>query len=121
MISDIHLTGTTHCPERVFTTHNSTPHERKISTQNMTAKGTCNMIDNILVDIETLRYTTLHMLCWLFYKISKSLPFRSLTEIYHYFRCIHSLSQFPLMCMAKTSKLENGSKEVLRTFYTKIR
>ena len=56
MISDIHLTGTTHCPGRVFTTHNSTPHERKISTQNMTAKGTRNMIDNILVDIETLRY-----------------------------------------------------------------
>ena len=57
MISGIHLTGTTHCPERAFTTHNSTPHERKISTQNMTAKGTRNMIDNILVDIETLRYT----------------------------------------------------------------
>ena len=57
MISDVHLTGTTHCPERVFTTHNSTPHERKLSTQNMTAKGTRNMIDNILVDIETLRYT----------------------------------------------------------------
>ena len=56
MISDVHLTGTTHCPERVFTTHNSTPHERKISTQNLTAKGTRNMIDNILGDIETLRY-----------------------------------------------------------------
>ena len=34
------LTGTAHCPERVFTTHNRTPHERKIGTRYMTAKGT---------------------------------------------------------------------------------
>ena len=59
MTSDIHLTGTTHCPERVFTTHNSTPHERKFGKQNMTAKGTRNTTDNILVDIETLRYSSL--------------------------------------------------------------
>jgi len=38
MICDTHFTDS---PERVFTTHNSTPHERKIDT-NMTAKGTRN-------------------------------------------------------------------------------
>jgi len=47
MTCDIHLTDTTHCPERVFTTHNSTPHERKIDTENMTAKGTRNSKLNI--------------------------------------------------------------------------
>jgi len=47
MICDIHLTDTTHCPERVFTTHNSTPHERKIGTENTTAKGTRNSTLNI--------------------------------------------------------------------------
>ena len=30
-----------------------------IGTQNMTAKGTCNMTDNILVHIQTLCYTIL--------------------------------------------------------------
>jgi len=47
MACDIHLIDTTHCPERVFTTHNSTPHERKIDTENMTAKGTRNSKLNI--------------------------------------------------------------------------
>ena len=45
MTSDIHLTGTTHCRKGCLL-HNSTPHERKISTQNMTAKGTSNTTDN---------------------------------------------------------------------------
>ena len=47
MTCDIHLTDTAHCPERVFTTHNSTPHERKIGTENMTTKGTRNSTLNI--------------------------------------------------------------------------
>ena len=34
------LTGAAHYPERVFTMDNRTPHERKIGTHNMTAKGT---------------------------------------------------------------------------------
>jgi len=38
MTCDIHFTNTTHSPERVFTTHNSTPHEREIGIENMTAK-----------------------------------------------------------------------------------
>ena len=56
MTCDIHLTDKTHCPERVFTTHNSTPHERKICTENMTAKITRNSTQNILVKIQPLRY-----------------------------------------------------------------
>ena len=56
MTCDIHLTDTTHCPERVLTTHNSTPHERKIDTENMTAKGTRNSTLNILVNIQPPRY-----------------------------------------------------------------
>ena len=44
MTSDIHLTDTTHCPERVFTTHNKMQQERKIGTQNMTAKGKRNIV-----------------------------------------------------------------------------
>ena len=56
MTCDIHLTDTTHCPERVFTTHNSTPHERKVDTEDMTAKGTRNSTLNILVTIQPLRY-----------------------------------------------------------------
>ena len=51
MTCDIHLTDTTHCTERVFTTHNSTPHERKIDTENMRATGTHNLTLNILVTI----------------------------------------------------------------------
>ena len=58
MNCDIHLTDTTHCPERVFTTHNSTPHERKIDTENMTAKGTHNSTLNMLVNIQPLRFTS---------------------------------------------------------------
>ena len=49
------MTDTTHCPERVFSTHNSTPHERKIDTENLTAKGTRNSTINILVNIQPLR------------------------------------------------------------------
>ena len=56
MTCDIHLTDPTHFPERVLTTHNSTPHERKIGTDNMTAKGTRNSTLNILVNIKPLRY-----------------------------------------------------------------
>ena len=56
MTCDIHLTDTTHCPERVFNTHNSTPHERKIGTENMTAEGTRNSTLNILFNIQPLRY-----------------------------------------------------------------
>ena len=56
MTGDIHLTGTTHCWKGCLL-HNSTPHERKICTQNMTAKGARNTTDNILVHIQTLRYT----------------------------------------------------------------
>ena len=58
MTCDIHLTDTTHCRERVFTTHNSTPHERKIGTENMPAKGTRNSTLNIIVNIQPLRYKT---------------------------------------------------------------
>ena len=57
MTCDIHLTDTTHCPERLFATHNSTPYERKIDTESMTAKGTRNSTLNILVNIQLLRYT----------------------------------------------------------------
>jgi len=57
MTCDIHLTDTTHCPERVFTTHN-TPHERKIDTENMTAKGTRTSTLNILDNIRPLRYSS---------------------------------------------------------------
>ena len=46
----------THCRKGCLL-HNSTPHERKIGTQNMTAKGTRNATDNILVPIQTLRYS----------------------------------------------------------------
>ena len=56
MTSDIHLTGTTHCRKGCLL-HNNTLHERKIGKQNMTAKGTRNTTDNILVHIQTLRYT----------------------------------------------------------------
>ena len=56
MTCDIHLTDTTHCPERVFTTHNNTPHERKIDTENMTAEGARNSTLNILLNIQPLRY-----------------------------------------------------------------
>ena len=56
MTCDIHLTDTTHCPERVFTAHNSTPHERKVDTENMTAKGTRTSTLNILGNIRPLRY-----------------------------------------------------------------
>ena len=55
MTCDIHFTDTTHCPERVFTIPNSTPHERKIGTENMTAKGTRNSTLNILVNMQPLR------------------------------------------------------------------
>ena len=65
MTSDIHLTGTTHCPERVFTTHNSTPHERKIGTQNMTAKGIRNATQNILINIGPFRYSCASYHSWL--------------------------------------------------------
>ena len=58
MNCDIHLTDTTHCPERMFTTHNSIPHERKIGTENMTAKGTRNSTLNMLVNIQPLRFTS---------------------------------------------------------------
>ena len=44
MTSGIHLKDTTHCPKRLFTTHNYTLHERKIDKENMTAKGTRNTI-----------------------------------------------------------------------------
>ena len=54
MTCDINLTDTTHCPERVFITHNSTPHERKIGTENMTAKGTRNSTLNTLDSIQPL-------------------------------------------------------------------
>ena len=57
MIYDIHFTDTTHCPERVFATHNSTPIERKIGTENMTAKGTRNSTLNLLVNTQPLRCT----------------------------------------------------------------
>ena len=57
MTCDIHLTDTTHCPERVVTTHNSTPHDRKVDTENMTAKGTRTSTLNILDNIRPLRYT----------------------------------------------------------------
>ena len=56
MTYDIHLTDTTHCPERVLTTHNTTPHERKICTDNMTTKGTRNSTQNVLDNIKPLRY-----------------------------------------------------------------
>ena len=56
MTCDIHLTDTKRCSERVFTTHNSTLHERKIDTENMTAKGTRNLTLNMLVNIQPLRY-----------------------------------------------------------------
>ena len=56
MTCDIHLTDTTYCPERVLNTHNSTPHERKIETENMTAKGTRTSTLNILDNIQPLRY-----------------------------------------------------------------
>ena len=56
MTCDIHLTDTTHCPERVFTTHNSTPHKRKIDIDNVTAKGTRTSTLNILENIRPLRY-----------------------------------------------------------------
>jgi len=71
MTCDIHFTDTTHCPERVFTTHNSTPHGRKIGKENMTAKGTRNSELNILVNIQILRYTSdelnisIHLNCFL--------------------------------------------------------
>ena len=51
--------NTTHCPEKLFTTHNSTAHERKIGTENMIAKGTRNSTQNILVNMQPLRYTFL--------------------------------------------------------------
>ena len=53
MTSDKHLTDTTHCRKGCLL-HNSTPHERTIGTQNMTAKGIRNTTDNILVHIQTL-------------------------------------------------------------------
>ena len=59
MICDIHLTDTTHCPERVFTTRNSIPHERKIGTESMAAKGTHKSTQNILDNIQPLRYKCL--------------------------------------------------------------
>ena len=59
MTSDMHLTDTSHCLERVFTTPNSTPNERKISTENMTAKGTRNSTLNMLVNIQPICYTCL--------------------------------------------------------------
>ena len=62
MTSDIHLTDTTHCPEMVFTTHNSTPHERKIGKENMTPKGTRNTTQNILSNIQPLQYKSMHCL-----------------------------------------------------------
>ena len=94
MISDVHLTGTTHCPERVFTTHNSTPHERKISTQNMTVKGTRNMTDNILVDIETLRYSIEAS------KIKDSLirPIFNIDQIYQFERSVLMFKIINKMC-----------------------
>ena len=63
MTCDIHLTDTTHCPERVFTTHNSTPHERKIGPENMKPKGTRNSTLNILVNIQPLRYIVFASIC----------------------------------------------------------
>ena len=62
MTCDIHLTHTTHCPEWVFTIYNSTPHERKIGKENITAKGTRNSTLNILVNIEPLRYISVEIL-----------------------------------------------------------
>ena len=56
MASDIHLTDVTHCPERVFTTHNNSSNERRIGAENMTAKGTCNTTQNMLINIQPLRY-----------------------------------------------------------------
>ena len=56
MTCDILLTDTTHCPERVFTTDNSTPHKRKMGTDNVTAKGTRNSTLHILANIQPLRY-----------------------------------------------------------------
>ena len=60
MTCDIYLTDKTHCPEKVFTTNNSTPHKRKIGTENMTVKGTRNSIQNILDNIQLLRYICNH-------------------------------------------------------------
>ena len=58
MRSDIHLTGATHCMERVFATHNINPHYRKSGSQNMTAKGKRNTIERILTS--SYKTTTLH-------------------------------------------------------------
>ena len=52
---EIHLTDTTHCRKGCLL-HSTIPHERKIGTQDMTAKGTRNTTENILVHIQTLRY-----------------------------------------------------------------
>ena len=46
MTSDIHLTDTKHCRKGCLL-HNSTPRERNIGTQNMTAKGTCNQVRSL--------------------------------------------------------------------------
>ena len=56
MTSDIQLNGASNCRKGCLL-HNRTPHERKIGTQNITAKGTRNTTDNTLVHIEVLRYT----------------------------------------------------------------
>ena len=61
MTCDIRLTDTTHCPERVFTTHNSTSHGRTNGIENMRAKGTRNSTLNVIVNMQPLRYTLDHI------------------------------------------------------------
>ena len=53
----IHVDRTAHCPERVFTTHNRTPQERKTETRNMTIK----VMRNTTQHNQDIKLNTLHL------------------------------------------------------------